>query len=64
MEKEMKLDVLSKLIIEMSIKGATEEELLNVVEFSKVVIKDQLEEGQDIFEFELLNEYRNKYLKE
>lgn len=63
MDKEMKLDVLSKLISEMSIKGATEEELLNVVEFSKVVIKDQLEEGLDIFEFELLNEYRNKYLK-
>lgn len=60
--EEMKYVVeLSKLIIEMYNKGATEYELLNVVEFIKVAVNNQLEEGQDIFEFELLNEYRNKY---
>lgn len=61
MDKINYIIVLSKLIIEMNNKGATEDELLNVVEFIKVAIDDQLEEGQDIFDFELLNEYRNKY---
>ena len=61
MDKMKYIVELSKLIIEMHNKGATEDELSNVVEFIKVAIDDQLEEGNDIFEFELLNEYRNKY---
>lgn len=61
MDKINYIIVLSKLMIEMNNKGATEDELSNVVEFIKVAIDDQLEEGNDIFEFELLNEYRNKY---
>ncbi len=61
MDKMKYIVELSKLIIEMYNKGATEDELSNVVEFIKVAIDDQLEEGNDIFEFELLNEYRNKY---
>lgn len=61
MDKMKYIVELSKLIIEMYNKGATEDELSNVVEFIKVAIDNQLEEGQDIFEFELLNEYRNKY---
>ena len=61
MDKMKYIVELSKLIIEMYNKGATEDELSNVVEFIKVAIDNQLEEGNDIFEFELLNEYRNKY---
>lgn len=61
MDKMKYMVELSKLIIEMYNKGATEYELLNVVEFIKMAIDDRLEEGNDIFEFELLNEYRNKY---
>ena len=51
---------LSELIIVMSRRGATEEELSNVVEFFKVTIETELE-CDTIYEFKLLKEYRKKY---
>ena len=53
---------LSKLVCVMNEKGATKTELLNVGEFFKAVMTTIME-CDDIYEFELLKEYKNKYLK-
>lgn len=53
---------LSKLMVKMSERNATEQELLNVVEFFKAAVKTTME-CDNIYEFEILNNYRKKYFK-
>jgi hypothetical protein len=53
---------LSKLMSVMAEKGATEQELKNVVEFFKAAIETTLA-VDNIYEFSVLNEYREKYCK-
>ena len=53
---------LSKLMCDMSERGATSEELSNVVEFFGAAINTELA-CDHIYGFKLLDEYHNKYSK-
>ena len=62
-EKVKHIIELSKLVCKMTEKEAPTIELLNVGEFFKAVMSTKME-CDDIYEFKLLREYRNKYYDE
>ena len=61
-EKVKHIIELSKLVNNMTERGATQIEILNVGEFFKAVMTTTMI-GDDIYEFDLLRKYRDKYSK-
>ena len=59
-EKVKYIVELSKLVNKMAERGATQIEILNVGEFFKAVMTTTME-CDDIYEFDLLRKYRDKY---